>query len=764
MLIVGASALTAYRKLFIRTQVTLKNSSQGSIARRAALCVLAALALASASQPRVSASRADVRGTGESPPSKNNARSQASNGAETKGEQVQVIPAPKSLTKTGGDFALKDARVVLDDPKSEDDRFAAQDFIDDARETAGVELRFGSGSGKNRILVGLFKSKRVREALGDAPAPAPQLSDEEGYVLAVGARGVVVAGNTPAGTFYGLQTLKQLVRGEGGAARVQGVRIADWPSMRWRAVSDDISRGPVPTLEYFKRQIRTEAMFKLNMHSLYMEHVLRYDSHPLIAPEGGALTKGEMRELVTYARRYHVTLVPEQQTFGHMHKALKLEKYDELAEVPYGDVMTPKDEGTYKLVADMYKELDPLFPGEFFHIGADETFELGRGRSAEDVKARGIGPVYFDHLKRVRELLSPYKRRLMFWGDIALNHPDLLPSVPHDMIAMNWDYSPKPSYESRINLFKNAGLQQFVCPGVQSWNQIFPNTDAASVNIVNFVRDGQRADVLGVMNTQWDDDGESLFEMDWYGVALGAAASWQDLRETRGDTQRVVSDFERDFDWAFFRHEGDSLTKATRALGRADTLLGVNNSDELFWRDPFTDNFQETFARGAAEKTKQLRLAAEDAGETIERERASVRRNRDALDAMGFAARRFDHLGRRAEVLAQMSRDYWDAYLNLGDRRQVRRLRSYSGAIYNSLREMAEELTALREEYRELWLKENRPYWLASVLARYDLAVSRWLARSKQVEEALRDYDQTSTLPAPSEFGLGPRPEQEQKR
>jgi hypothetical protein len=64
--------------------------------------------------------------------------------------------------------------------------------------------------------------------------------------------------------------LKQLVRGEGAKAHVQGVRVTDWPTMRWRAVSDDISRGPIPTLEYLKRQIRTEAMFKLNMHSLYM--------------------------------------------------------------------------------------------------------------------------------------------------------------------------------------------------------------------------------------------------------------------------------------------------------------------------------------------------------------------------------------------------------------------------------------------------------------------------------------------------------------
>jgi hypothetical protein len=741
------------------------NSSLENKGRRVALCLLVLLLLSHASSPHASASRDDKRHADESRPAKNTAQTKGASVAKAADEPVQVIPAPRFLKKTGEDFPLsKDVRVVLADPKSEEDRFAAQDFIDDVRETAGVALNIGTKRGRASILVGLITDRRVREAIESSGVPVPEELGEEGYVLAVNSRGAVVAGRTAAGTFYGLQTLKQLVRGEGVGAFVQGVRIQDWPSMRWRAVSDDISRGPIPTLEYFKRQIRTEAMFKLNMHSLYMEHVLRYDSHPLIAPEGGALTQAEMRELVAYARRYHVLIVPEQQTFGHMHKALKLEKYNELAEVPYGDVLTPKDEGTYKLVADMYKELDPLFPGEFFHIGADETFELGRGRSAEDVKARGIGPVYFDHLKRVRELLSPYKRRLMFWGDIALNHPDLLPSVPHDMIAMNWDYAPKPSYEARIGLFKKAGLEQFVCPGVQSWNQIFPNTDAASVNITNFVRDGQKAEALGMMNTQWDDDGETLFEMDWYGVALGAAASWQDLRATQTDTRRVVSDFERDFDWAFFRHHGDELTKATRTLGGVNTLLGTGNSDELFWRDPFTDDFQETFARGASEKTKQLRLAAEGVEETIERERASVRRNAATLDEMSFAARRFDHLGRRAQVMAQMSRDYWDAYLNLGDRRQVRRLRSYTGAIYNSLREMAEELTALREEYRELWLRENRPYWLASVSARYDFAVERWLSRSKQLEGAMREYDQTSTLPSPEEFGLGPRPEQNQNR
>ncbi|MFN2415563.1 MAG: beta-N-acetylhexosaminidase [Pyrinomonadaceae bacterium] len=689
------------------------------------------------------------------------ARQAAAGGAQSPSKAAvpphQIIPAPKSVLGTDGNFLFKrGARVALADPKSEDDRFAAQDFADDLRETAGVALRVGAGGGDGRVLVGPLDNARIRKEVERAGVSVPADLNEEGYVLVVSPRGIVAAGRTAAGTFYALQTLKQLVRGEGEGAYAPGVAVVDWPSMRWRGLSDDVSRGPVPTLEYFKRQIRNEAMFKMNMHSLYMEHVFGSRSHPLIAPEGGALTAEEIREMVAYARRYHVELVPQQQTFGHLHKALRLEKYNELAEVPYGDVLSPQAEGTYELIADWYEELDELFPGRFFHIGADETVELGRGRSAEAVKARGLGTVYFDHLKHVRELLLPHKRRLMFWGDIALNHPDLLPGVPRDMIAMNWDYMPRQSYEARIGLFKKAGLEQFVCPGVWSWNQIFPNTEAASVNITNFVRDGQRAGVLGVMNTQWDDDGEALFENTWYGVVLGAAAGWQ-------AAPLDLAAFERDFDWAFFRRDGDELLKATRTLGGAGPALGAGSTDELFWRDPFTEDFQVAIARKLDEKSRELRLDAEEVQETLIRARPGVRRNRGALDSMRLAARRFDHLGRRAQVVSQLSRDYWDAYLNLGDRRRVRRLRAYFGPVYNSLREMAEELTELREAYRERWLAENRPYWLASVLARYDLAAARWLTRSKQLEEALRVYDRTSTLPAPTEFGLGPRPTQEDR-
>ena len=72
---------------------------------------------------------------------------------------------------------------------------------------------------------------------------------------------------------------------------------------------------------------------------------------------------------------------------------------------------------------------------------------------------------------------------------------------------------------------------------------------------------------------------------------------------------------------------------------------------------------------------------------------------------------------------------------------------------------MAEDLTILKEAYRQQWLAENRPYWLDSVLARYDQAAATWLNKSKSLAEAVRLYNTNSILPDPEEFGLGPRPQ-----
>lgn len=661
---------------------------------------------------------------------------------------LQIIPQPKETAATEDNFSLKTNRkIALANPRSEADRFAALDFIEDARATANIDLSIGGG----KILVGSLDDSKIKSALAARKIEIPANLNDEGYVLFVDAKQIVVGGKSETGTFYGLQTLKQMIRGTGANAFVQGARIVDFPTMRYRAFSDDVSRGLVPTVDYVKRQIRTFAMFKMNMHSLYMEHTFQSESNPLYAPEEGSFTPEELKEIVGYAKNYHVEIVPEQQTFGHLHKVIKFEKYNALAEVPYGDVITPQEENSYKFVADLYKEIDQIFPSKFFHIGADETFELGRGRSAEEAKEKGVGKVYFQHINRVRDILKPYNRRLMMWGDIALSHPDLIGEIPKDMIVMNWAYGARDSYASRIEPFKKAGLEQFVCPSVWNFNLIFPNEENAITNIKNFVRDGQEAGAIGVMNTNWDDDGETLFEMDWYGVGLGAAAGWE-------NATLDVEKFDRKFDWTFFRSEGDDFTKSIRTLGAASKTLGITETqDALFWQNPFTAQFQKRAVVLNA-NAKQLRLNVEETEESLIKNNAKARRNKEMIPAMRFAAQRFDHLGRRLIMIDQFSQIYWDAYLTMSDKTKARKLTYYSGAIYNYNREMAEELSELKRKYEKLYLAENKPSHLESVLARYDQSIQMWLDKSRQISEALAQYNETGTLPKPEEIGISPRP------
>ena len=171
--------------------------------------------------------------------------------------------------------------------------------------------------------------------------------------------------------------------------------------MKYRGLHDDLSRGPVPTLEFQKKLIRTLAAYKANIYSPYFEHTMQYTGHPLMAPPGGTITQDQARELVAYAAKYHVTVIPEQEAFGHLHYLLNWEQYTPLAETPHGHVLAPAQPDAQKLTHDMFFELAKIYPGPFLHLGADETAELGKGQTKPQVDAQGLGAVYLGFLQRI---------------------------------------------------------------------------------------------------------------------------------------------------------------------------------------------------------------------------------------------------------------------------------------------------------------------------------------------------------------------------
>jgi len=460
---------------------------------------------------------------------------------------LYIIPTPREVERGDGGFPVTTAtRIVLNVKHAKEDRIAAEVLRDEIDSATGHKPTILTAAVAPAGPVIYLARSGDDRALG-AKLRIGGDFDEEGYVLQTEQSRVVIGARTGQGLFYGAQTLRQLIRPRAEAPKkfsISAVTIRDWPAMKWRGVHDDISRGPVPNMEFIKQQIRTEAEYKLNMHSLYIEHVFDYAQNPLIGPQEGSLTPEQIKEIVDYGKRYYVTILPEQQAFGHLHHVLKWELYDELAETPHGHVLTPTNPKTYEFIKSLYSELVPLFPAPFFHIGSDETFELGTGRTKQLAEEEGLGRVYLDHLQKIEALMATYHKRLMFWGDIARKYPELLSTLPKDMIAVPWDYSPRPNFDSYLQVFKNAGLDTFVSPGANNWNQIWPNFDAAFVNIRNFVRDGQKFGSIGMLNTTWDDDGEALFGMTWPAIVLGGACSWQ---QGQCDVQRFLDNYDGRF-------------------------------------------------------------------------------------------------------------------------------------------------------------------------------------------------------------------------
>ena len=672
----------------------------------------------------------------------------------TASDSLALVPLPREVVARPGQRL--DAGVSVSAPGGNaEDRFAAGDLAATLRER-GVRAPAAAGAGMQVVLLrrdaAAARALLERHALRFEPAMEP-----EGYVLVTEPRRVTVVGATAAGVFYGAQTVKQLVEGRGSAARLRGAKVRDWPAMRWRGFHDDLSRGPMPTLDFQKKQIRVFAAHKVNVYSPYFEHTLAYASHPLIAPPGGAMTREQVAALVAYAKRYHVEVVPEQQTFGHLHHVLKLERYAPLAETPHGHVLAPGQAGSVPLVRQWFAEIDSLFPGRFLHIGADETFELGRGQTAERVRDEGIGAVYLGFLAQIEEALRPLNRKLLFWGDVAMNHPDLVRTLPKDLIAVAWQYNPQPrGFDRYLTPFTEAGMETWIAPGVNNWNRVYPNYANALPNIQGFARDGQRLGATGMLNTSWDDDGEALFAQTWYGVLFGAAAAWQ-----AGESS--VERFQRDYGRVFHGDTTGYVNEAQRKLMAAHALIqrtGAGDaSDYLFWIDPWSDEGKVAAGR-LRPATRELRLLAEDAIELVIRARMANPtglREREALDALELGARRVDLIGLKFQLAEESVANYGRAFGAQSDsvRRAatVRDLADISG-INGRFQDLRDAYVLTRDLYERAWLAENRPYWLRAVLARYDMATQLWIARADRVTDARLQWTRTRRLPSAAAVGL----------
>jgi hexosaminidase len=688
--------------------------------------------------------------------------------------QPKLIPMPREVRTVSDQPLSHGLRIACQGCTSNpEDQFTADDLA------ATLQARSIPVAG-----AGAFEIELVRLA----SHPVSSFSEEmkpEGYVIQVSAGRLTVVGATSAGIFYGAQTVKQLIDGSGANATLHLANIRDWPAMKYRGLDDDLSRGPITTLEFEKRMIRTLAAYKINLYSPYFEHTQQYASNPLMGPPG-SVTAAEAAELVAYARPYHVLIVPEQEAFGHLHHNLTWEQYQSLAETPHGAVLAPGQPGSISLITQMFTELAALYPGPFLHIGADETVDLGLGQTQSDVDKRGLAPVYLDFLQQITTALKPLNRRLLFWGDIAQDAPDQLKAMPQQFkdstIAIAWVYSPEArGYDRFLTPFTKAGFETWVAPSVNNFRRVYPNNNLALANIQRFTADGQRLGSTGQLNTIWNDDGEGLFNQNWYGILFGATAAWQ-----KGESS--IPEFEGSYAQVFHGDATGDLNEAQKEMMLAHSVLKDqakqgDGSNNIFWLDPMSKDGLKIGVQ-VLPYVHDLRLHAERALTLIAQARAASPaglnpvagatasgvpdtypsaatglRETDAIDALELGARRMDLIGLKFQLTEEIAEGYQRAYAmqNTTDRKQrmavSRELSDINGAN-GRIEDIIDTYSLLRDLYERAWNRSNRTYGLRPVLGHYDYTIGAWYARSERLRSAQRQWSDTHTLPTAGELGL----------
>lgn len=364
-----------------------------------------------------------------------------------------LIPKPVSVTATGESFSLKGANIVVGD--------ALKDILGNYLAT---ELNTAAGLNPSVIT--------TPEAA--APGTINLVVEEsdaalgaEGYELTIAKEGITINANQPAGAFYGIQTLLQLVplkADEAGDYKIATGTIRDYPTWSWRGSMLDVARHFF-SVEDVKRYIDLISRYKMNIMHLHLTDDqgwrIEIKSWPNLALHGGATqvgggkggyyTQEQYKELVAYAGARFITIIPEIDLPSHINAALA--SYGELNSP---DTKFPKDgnyvgpletkgigngknkptdlyagrevgwstlsfskPNTMKFVSDVIRELSEITPGPYFHIGGDEAHVTKK----ED---------YIQFINQFNEIVKANGMKMIGWEEIAQANID------SNAIAQHW--------------------------------------------------------------------------------------------------------------------------------------------------------------------------------------------------------------------------------------------------------------------------------------------------------------------------------------
>ena len=228
-----------------------------------------------------------------------------------------------------------------------------------------------------------------------------------------------------------------------------------------------------------------------------------------------------------------------------------------------------------------------------------------------------------------------------------------------------------------------------------------------------------------------------------------AVAAWQPGESSIGDYQEAFgSVFHGDASGKVNEAERQMMA-AFAALAKAKTDM---TSDELFWVDPWSAQGQAVSTR-LLPQAREMRSAAERAILLVAQARAAnpALREHEALAALDLGARRLDLIGLKFELAQEIADTYAQAVAQQHDkarRSEMRNILDEISSMFGRCQDLRDAYSAARAEYSQVWLSENRPYWLNNVTVRYDIVIEDWQRRANCFNQAERDWDEGKELPA----------------
>ena len=567
--------------------------------------------------------------------------------------------------------------------------------------------------------------KRAR-IVRDATSPADvrirrdsAIKGAEDYRLTIARTGVEILASTDVGAYYGVQTLRDLVALSNGPLHC--CRIEDSPDFARRGAYEDCSRGKVPTLDTLKALVERLAHWKINEFQIYVENVFTFRTHPAIGRGYSPFTPADILEIQDFCKLHHVNFVGSLSSFGHMDKILKLKQYRHLAELPGfkghrgGMTLCATDRRSTALVRDLYREFVPLFEAEDFNVCCDETWELGKGRSKARADKVGAARLYLEFLLKVHKLCKEHGKRMNAWADIILNHPELLPEVPKDIVMLNWGYSANSPRIAQTKLLQRAEVPFMVCPGTGGWQSHGTTLANSIANVTNFTKMGRKCGAEGVLNTDWGDHGHRNFlGVAMHGFAHGAAHSWNGRAV---DDKRFTDRFCR----LVLGQKDQRLSRSIHMLGQASVISGGGH--------PCRSSLYHTLVEPLTRPQRQT-----DGESMIHRtDPAGLKKVISQLSSPSI----WPDLPRSADRFEKvMLKEYaMAAQMDcIAARRALAGLAIRAGRKIppTELRALAADMRKMAHQFKTLWLTRNRPSRLADNLRLFENARKDCLQAAKR--------------------------------